>query len=197
MSTLAAQPIALGTHPAVIIVDASHGFTDPNSPLGANFDAEIAVINGILDLAAGNNWPVFLSTVAYSKPTQAQVFRAKLPALNILEAGSDNVALDARLQIPDGSHIITKHHASCFHNTELHALLQAHGVDSLVCAGFTTSGCVRATAVDGLQYDYRTFIIEDAVGDRDETAHAANLRDFKLKYGEVISFAVLKNMVGA
>ncbi len=196
MSTLAAQTLTLGARPALIVVDASVGFTDPTSPLGANFDAEIEAINALIEIAVASDWPVVLSTVAYASDDEARVFRTKLPALNILTAGSAAVAIDPRLKQPDDALLLTKHHASCFHGTALDSYLQERACDSLLIAGFTTSGCVRATAVDGLQYDYRTFIIEDAVGDRDAAAHQANLRDFKLKYGEVLSLDALRGIGG-
>ncbi len=194
MSTLASQSLKLGARPAVIIVDASNGFTDPNSPLGADFSAEMRVINDLLALARAQAWPVVLSTVAYSTPEQSRVFREKLPALNILKAGTSAVEIDPRIDKRPTDHLITKHHASCFHGTELDPLLKQENCDSLLIAGFTTSGCVRATAVDGLQYGYRSFIIQDAVGDRDSAAHEANLRDFRLKYGEVMHLQTLKDL---
>jgi len=193
MSTLASQSLKLGARPAVIIVDASNGFTDPSSPLGADFSAEMRVINDLLALARAQAWPVVLSTVAYSTPEQARIFREKLPALNILKAGTSAVEIAPRIDKRPTDHLITKHHASCFHGTELDPLLKQEKCDSLLIAGFTTSGCVRATAVDGLQYGYRSFIIEDAVGDRDSAAHEANLRDFRLKYGEVMHLQTLKD----
>lgn len=195
MSTLASQSLKLGARPAVIIVDASNGFTDPSSPLGADFSAEISVINDLLALARAQAWPVVLSTVAYSTPEQARIFREKLPALNILKAGTSAVEIAPRIDNRPTDHLITKHHASCFHGTELDPLLKQEKCDSLLIAGFTTSGCVRATAVDGLQYGYRSFIIEDAVGDRDSAAHKANLRDFRLKYGEVMHLQTLKDLL--
>jgi nicotinamidase-related amidase len=87
--------------------------------------------------------------------------------------------------------VFRKTHASCFFGTDLYRWLREASVDGLVIAGFTTSGCVRASAVDALQNDYRTTVIEDAVGDRDPAAHAANLYDIEAKYGDVRSLVSL------
>jgi len=189
---LGSKSIGLGDKPALIIVDASNGFTDPASPLGADFGAEISVINQLLDDAQNNGWPVFCSTVVYRDADEAAVFRAKIPALDILAAGSDMVELDTRLNLPTEYTLVEKWHASCFHGTHLQAQLEAASIDSLIVVGFTTSGCVRATAVDGLQGGFKTIIISDGSGDRDAAAHAANLSDFAYKYGEVMTLEQLR-----
>lgn len=194
---LASNQLTLGTKPALIVVDASNGFTDPSSPIGAEFGEQIKVINQLITLAVQLSWPVVMSTVSYDNPQQAMVFREKLPGLNFLKAGSAAVDIDERILRLESAISIRKFHASCFHQTDLHERLQTLGVDSLVCCGFTTSGCVRATAVDGLQYNYRTAIISDAAGDRDKAAHLSNLRDFGLKYGEVMTYERLRTLVAA
>ena len=188
---LANTELGLGERPALLIVDASCAFTDPDSPLGADFAREIDKINELLVIARQLGWPRFFSTVWYESDAEARVFRDKLPALDALQAGAEAVEIDPRLTIDDQDHLFRKTHASCFFGTDLHDRLRSAGVDSLVIGGFTTSGCVRATAVDALQYDYRTTVIEDAVGDRDENAHRANLFDLSAKYADVISLANL------
>lgn len=190
---LGSKSIALGNKPALIIVDASNGFTDPQSPLGADFSSEIDVINQLLEEASKQDWPVYCSSVVYHEASEAAVFRAKIPALNVLAAGSDMVALDARLNLPMDYTLVEKWHASCFHGTDLQQQLEAASIDSLIVVGFTTSGCVRATAVDGLQGGFKTVIISDGSGDRDAEAHHANLSDFGYKYGEVMTLAELRS----
>jgi nicotinamidase-related amidase len=180
-----------GRQPALLVVDASVGFTDPASPLGADFGAEIDRLNELLQHAHHCGWPVYLSTVVYRDDAEASVFRAKLPELNLLAAGSRWVAIDPRLETSPEDRVFEKTHASAFHRTDLDAWLRAAGVDTLVIGGFTTSGCVRASAVDALQHDYRTVVVEDAVGDRDAAAHAANLKDLGLKYADLVSCAAL------
>ncbi len=183
---LATAPIAIGTSPALIVVDAIKGFTDPECPLGGDFTPEVAVISQLLTVARANRWPCVFSTVVYHSDDQASVFRAKVPALNLLTPDSQWVKVDDRLTVQDDDLLLEKTHASCFHSTTLAQSLRQRGVDSVLVTGFTTSGCVRATAVDALQHDFRTFVVKDAVADRDPEAHQANLYDLQAKYGELI-----------
>ena len=184
---LTSRTTGTGAKPALVVVDASLGFTDPESPLGADFTPQIARINTLLDHAHARGWPVFLSTVVYHRDDEAPVFREKLPDLNLLAAGSRWVKIDPRLDIAQDDRVFEKTYASGFHRTALDAWLQAEGIDTVIITGFTTSGCVRATAVDALQHDYRTVVVSDAVGDRDADAHDANLRDLGRKYADVTS----------
>ena len=101
--------------------------------------------------------------------------------------GQDGWRVDARLQRKADEPIIEKQWASGFFGTDLHQQLQAEQVDSIVVTGLTTSGCVRATAVDGLQHDYKVVVAEDATGDRNRDAHQANLFDLNAKYADVMS----------
>ena len=192
MATLTRNTLGLGTSPALLIVDASVAFTDPHSPLGADFSDEIAAINQIMAHASQAQWPRFFSTVWYETEREARIFRDKLPSLNLLEAGSPMVQIDPRLILSGDDVVFRKTHASCFFGTDLDEWLQSAGVDSLVVCGFTTSGCVRATAVDALQYNYRSVVVEECVGDRDRDAHTANLHDIDAKYGDVVSLASLE-----
>jgi maleamate amidohydrolase len=89
----------------------------------------------------------------------------------------------------DSEPLIEKHWPSAFHKTDLDDQLRALGVDSLVVTGLTTSGCVRASAVDGLQNNYQVVIARDAVGDRNRAAHESNLFDLNAKYADVMSVA--------
>ena len=86
-----------------------------------------------------------------------------------------------------GEAVLVKCFASAFFGTSLASLLAAAGCDSVVVTGASTSGCVRATAVDALQYGYRVAVPREAVGDRNEAAHEANLYDLDTKYADVVS----------
>jgi nicotinamidase-related amidase len=107
----------------------------------------------------------------------------------VLIPGSDWVKVDERLPVHGEEVLIEKQWASAFHKTDLDQRLRAQGVNSVVVTGLTTSGCVRATAVDGLQYDYRVVIAREAVGDRSAEARAANLFDLHAKYADVMALA--------
>ena len=170
----------------LILVDLSIGFTDPvRSKLGFDCPEVIAANQRLLANFRARGAPVFYTTVAYDDPAQARVFREKLPALDSLVVGSALVGIDPRVEPARGEVIIVKHGASGFFGTDLGERLRAAGVDGVVVTGLTTSGCVRATALDALQSDFRVLIPRQAVGDRDPAAHESNLRDLNLKYADV------------
>lgn len=177
-----------GNRYALILVDMCVGFTNSaRSPLASDADSVVAANQQLLAFFRERSWPVFFTTVAYSDESQATVFREKLPALNVLQVGSGLEDIDARLTPQQNETVLVKHWASGFFATDLHDRLQAAGVDGTVVTGLTTSGCVRATALDSLQYNYRTLVPREAVGDRDAAAHEANLRDLGIKYVDVLS----------
>lgn len=171
---------------ALVLVDLSLGFTDPGlSPLASDCPQVVEANRQLLEAFRRRGWPVFFTTVAYDSPDQARVFREKLPSLNVLEASSRLVEIDPRLAPREGEPVLVKHWASAFFGTDLKAQLDAAGVDGVMVTGLTTSGCVRATAVDALQHDLRVLVPEEAVGDRNQEAHKANLFDLRLKYVDV------------
>ncbi len=177
----------LGSKPALIVVDVVRGFTDPSCPLGSEADevveANVRLMNAFHDV----DLPVVLTTVIYHDDQQASVFRARIPALNLLTPESEWVLFDSRLPVAPSDLQLEKRHASSFHGTELDEWLRIQEVDSVVVTGLTTSGCVRATAVDGLQNNYRVVVPIEACGDRDKQAHKANLYDLNAKYADVLS----------
>lgn len=179
--------LGLGRKPALIVVDMIRGFTDPQCPLGCSCPDVVAANARLLQAFHGAGFPVYFTTVVYHSADQALVFRERLPALNLLTPESAWVRVDDRLDMHPGDELIEKQWASAFHQTDLDQRLRHRGVDSLVVTGLTTSGCVRATAVDGLQYDYPVVIPREAVGDRNSAAHEANLFDLQAKYADVQS----------
>lgn len=171
---------------ALVLVDLSVGFTDPTkSPLASECPAVIEANRTLLEAFRRRGWPVIFTTVAYDDPSQARVFREKIPALNVLAAGSELVRIDPRLTPQDGEPVLVKFWASAFFGTDLAQRLHEAGVDGVMITGLTTSGCVRATALDALQHEFRVLLPEQAVGDRDAQAHQANLRDLQIKYADV------------
>jgi maleamate amidohydrolase len=180
-----------GARPALLVVDMSVGFTDPSSPLACELGDVVAAIARLLEEARRADVPVVYTTVAYAEGDRATAapFIDKVPALLTLEAGSRWVEVDPRLAPRPGEPVLTKLFASAFHGTPLASLLAAGGRDSVIVTGASTSGCVRATAVDALQHGYRTAVPREAVGDRNPRAHEANLYDIDTKYGDVVSLA--------
>ena len=187
MSDLDRRGQGLGTRPALVLVDMIRGFTDPQCPLGSAVDDVVAACRQLLDAFRKRDLPVLFTTVIYRDAHQARVFRDRLPALDVLTPNSPWVQVDLRLAPAAGEAVIEKRWASAFFGTDLALRLRAAGADSLVVAGLTTSGCVRATAVDGLQHDYRVVVPREATGDRNPDAHAANLFDLNAKYADVLA----------
>ena len=183
---LAREAQGLGESPALLVVDVIKGFTDPDCPLGSEADSVVEANRQLMDVFHAQSLPVFLTTVVYDNDDQASVFRARVPALNVLERGSPWCEIDPRLPLSSPDTIIEKTHASAFHGTNLADQLRSIGIDSLVVTGLTTSGCVRASAVDGLQHNLKVVIPEEATGDRDQSAHQANLYDLNAKYVDVM-----------
>lgn len=179
--------IGLGSKPAIIIVDVVNGFTDPECPLGSAYPEVVAANRELLDAFRAKDLPVFFTTVIYHNPDQAHVFRQRLPVLDLLQPGSHWVEVDSALGRLDNEDIIEKRWASAFFGTDLAERLKKQNVDSLVITGLTTSGCVRASVLDGMQHEYPVLVPREAVGDRNAEAHAANLRDMNAKYADVVS----------
>jgi nicotinamidase-related amidase len=179
----------MGRRPALVVVDVNRGFTDPASPLVCDLDDCVAGIRRLLDGFRSAGLPVVFTTVAFDAAAKAaaRVFIEKIPALLALEAGSPWVEVDPRIAPLPDEPVIVKTFASAFFGTALPSVLAAEGCDSVVVTGASTSGCVRATAVDALQHGYRTIVPRDAVGDRNPAAHEANLYDLDTKYADVVS----------
>jgi maleamate amidohydrolase len=186
----------LGKRPALLIVDLINSFTDPACPLGSETGDVVRANQKLLSAFREKQLPVVFTTVVYHDEVQARVFRNRVPALNILKPGTHGVEVDSRLKPRDDEPVIEKQWASGFFKTHLDEYLQKQGVDSLVITGVTTSGCVRATAVDGLQYDYKVVVPKEAVGDRNEDAHRANLFDLNAKYADVLDLESVLKMIG-
>jgi maleamate amidohydrolase len=196
VSDLDRQAQGLGKHPALLVVDIINSFTDPDCPLGSEAGDVVEANRQLLHAFREKQLPVVFTTVVYHDESQARVFRDRIPALDILEPGTHWVEVDPRLKPRSDELVIEKQWASGFFKTRLDEYLKEQGVDSLVVTGLTTSGCVRATAVDGLQHDYKVVIAADAVGDRNEDAHRANLFDLSAKYADVLDLYRVLEMIG-
>ncbi len=195
MSDLNRQAQGLGKHPALLLVDIINSFTDPDCPLGSEAGDVVEANRQLLHAFREKQLPVVFTTVVYHDESQARVFRDRIPALDILEPGTHWVEVDPRLKPRSDELVIEKQWVSGFFKTCLDQYLKEQGVDSLVVTGLTTSGCVRATAVDGLQHDYKVVIPAQAVGDRNQDAHDANLFDLNAKYADVLNLNSVLEMI--
>jgi maleamate amidohydrolase len=182
-----AHRMGWGKYPAVLVVDLACVWTDPASPLGADFSREIGETRRILDAARQAGVPVFFSTICYDEEEarDAGLWTAKIPHLASLRSGTPAVAIDPRLGRREDEPVIAKKFASVFFGTSLAERLRAQGIDTLILTGCTTSGCVRATAVDAISHGLRPIIAREAVGDRWPAAHEQSLIDLEAKYADV------------
>jgi maleamate amidohydrolase len=183
--------VGFGERPAVIVIDYFRAFTDPSQPLGANLDRQLEATHELLSAARAAQVPIFSTVVSYEEKDlrDAGLWIRKMSGSGTLRAGTPLVELDPRLERRPDEPIVLKKYASAFFGTDLISRLTTRGIDTLLLAGCTTSGCVRATAVDGLQNGYHVIVVEETVGDRAEQAHRQSLFDLDAKYADVVSLA--------
>jgi maleamate amidohydrolase len=181
------QNLVPGNRTALLIVDFTNGFNDPNYFGGGNIAAAIGNTVGALSLARTHNVPVCYSRIVYPEEGRnPSVFQQKALQLAKLVESSRLSHIVDELAPRAGDFVIAKKQPSAFFDTALHEWLLRQHIDNLVITGCTTSGCVRATVVDGMSHNYKCFIAENCVGDRSLDAHAANLFDIQQKYGDLV-----------
>ena len=183
--------IGFGQKPAIVVVDFINAYTTPGSPLYAPgvVDAVRASID-LLDIARRNGILVVYTRVIYSPHgMDGGIFVRKVPVLRKMVEGEPLADIVPELPPAPQDVIINKQYASAFFGTSLAPLLTSQGVDTLIVTGCSTSGCIRATAVDGMQYGFRVVVPKECVGDRHPEPHEANLFDIDSKYGDVVSKA--------
>ncbi|MFO1239386.1 MAG: isochorismatase family protein [Sphingomonadaceae bacterium] len=182
--------LAFGSHPALLVVDFVMAYLVPESPLYAGVESALASNVRLVAAARASHVPVIFTNVVY-EPGGANggLFYKKIPALKAFDAGSPLGDFPKELQPAVGERVISKQYASAFFGTGLDRILHEMGVDTLLITGLSTSGCVRATALDALQYGFAPFVVREACGDRHPAPHDANLFDLQAKYAEVISEA--------
>lgn len=179
-----------GARPALVVIDLTRGFTEPGFDAGADLTEVVAATARLVEAAHDRGHPVILTRIVYS---EAEVrpgvvtWLTKAAGMRAMLEGSDEIVLDPRLPVdPARDVVVDKKGASAFHGTTLASLLRARGCDTVVLTGATTSGCVRASAVDAVQDGFSVLVPRQAVGDRAQGPHEANLFDIQAKYGDVI-----------
>jgi maleamate amidohydrolase len=182
--------LPFGERPALLIVDVVMAYFDKSSPLYAGVEDALASNERLLAAARKAGIPIIFTNVVY-EPGGASggLFYRKIPVLNVFDAGSPLGAFPPSLQPADGELVISKQYASAFFGTPLASTLTANRIDTLLITGLSTSGCVRASALDALQHGFAPFVVREACGDRHPAPHEANLFDLQAKYAEVISEA--------
>ncbi|WP_370690829.1 isochorismatase family protein [Falsiroseomonas sp.] len=191
------QAAGMGQRPALVIVDFVVGFADPAHFGGGNIAPAIEQTVHLLAFARRHRWPVAHTRVVYAEDgSDAGVFTLKAPSLLKLTEASPLSQIVPELAPRAGEHIVRKQGASGFFDTNLASWLRFQGADTVVVAGCTTSGCVRATVVDSLQHNFRTIVATDCVGDRALGPHEANLFDMGQKYADLKTRAEIEKAAG-
>lgn len=190
--------LAFGNRPALLIVDFVMAYLDPASSLYAGVEAALASNERLLAAAYQAGVPVIFTNVEYEPGgTNGGLFYQKIPALKAFDKGSPLGRFPDSLMPGPNDLVVTKQYASAFFGTGLAETLRTMGVDTLVITGLSTSGCVRATALDALQSGFAPFVVREACGDRHAAPHDANLFDLQAKYAEVISEATALDYLAA
>ncbi len=189
-----------GRRPALIVIDFVNAYVTEGAPLYGKGCAEAqGPAKQLLAAARSAGIPCVHTNVAYAKGGRdGGVFFLKLAALAVFESGSppELAAFAPGLEPMPGEVVITKQYASAFFGTTLASTLTALKVDTLIVSGVSTSGCVRATAVDACQHGFVPLVVREAVGDRAPGPHEANLYDLQSKYAEVVTLAQVRTYLG-
>jgi len=185
-----ARRLGWGNVPALLLVDPVLAYTSGESPLHLRTgQAAAEVMAGLVAAARERGVPVVWTGVRYADEScsEAPLFAAKVPALKVFAAGNPLGGFAPPLAPAPGELVVLKHYASAFAGTSLAAWLTSHAIDTLVIGGFSTSGCVRASALDALQNGFRPIVVREACADRDGGPHEHNLFDLNAKYADVIA----------
>ncbi|MCC4306985.1 isochorismatase family protein [Alcanivorax marinus] len=184
--------IGFGRRPALISIDFMKAYTTDGADLYApGVVAALSPAARALAAARDAGLPVIHTNIRYQpgRFLDGGVWVKKAPVMKAMVDGNPLAEFCEQVLPLDDELVITKQYASAFFGTSLAATLTALGVDTLVLVGCSTSGCIRASAVDGLQHGFRVMVLRDAVGDRHPAPHEANLFDINGKYGDVIDTA--------
>ena len=188
-----------GSRPALLIIDFVEAYLNPASPLYAGVEQARDDAVRLVQASRAARIPIIHTNVVYQPGGRdGGVFFRKVPALSCFEAGAhpDWAAFAKGLEPLAGETIISKQYASAFFGTSLAPTLTALGIDTVLIAGLSTSGCIRASAVDCCQHGFIPIVVREAVGDRAAGPHESNLFDLQAKYAEVMSLTTVLGYLG-
>jgi maleamate amidohydrolase len=184
--------LGFGKKSVLLVIDLLQGYTLKGAPLFApGVVKAVAEMPALLKLARAKKMTIIHTRVLYNPSDfiDGGVWIRKAPVLKSLVPGNKYAQFCKGVEPKKGELVIVKNYASCFFGTSLAATLTAMGADTVLITGCTTSGCIRASAVDAVQNGFRPIVIRECVGDRHDGPHEANLFDINAKYGDVISKA--------
>jgi maleamate amidohydrolase len=192
--------LKFGSKPALLVIDFVKAYLVKSSPLFANVEDARTACEQLLHLCRRVGIPILHTNVAYQRGGRdGGVFFRKVPALTCFERGLHPLLAEfaSGLEPLPGEPVFTKQYASAFFGTSVASMLTALRVDTVLIAGLSTSGCVRASAVDCCQHGFVPVVVRDAVGDRAPGPHEANLFDLQAKYAEVVTLAQVREYLWA
>ncbi|CAI0855063.1 N-carbamoylsarcosine amidohydrolase [Serratia grimesii] len=182
--------IGFGQRPALLLIDFMQGYTTEGAPLFApGVVSAVEESMALLATARQTGIPVIHTNIRYHAGHFANggIWVKKAPVMKDMVDGNPLAAFCPQVAPRTTEVVLTKQYASAFFGTSLASMLVALGVDTLLLVGCSTSGCIRASAVDALQHGFRTIVVRECVGDRHPGPHEANLFDIDSKYGDVVA----------
>ena len=188
--------LGAGTRQALLMVDFARAYFEPESPLFANVPQVADAAAALLKWARGRGLLVCHTRVVYdAEGMNGGVFYRKIPALSVFREGNPLGDFVEALRPTAHEPVVSKQYASAFFGTSLASLLNAQKIDCVIVAGMSTSGCVRATAVDAIQHGYIPIVASEACGDRHPAPHEASLFDLQAKYADVLSIQDIRILI--
>ena len=176
-----------GRRPALIVIDFQRALTEASSQYGHDYDEEIAATVELLSEARRAAIPITHTVIGYSPGSlDANIMLQKIPGMKDFIFGTETTEIDSRVTPLPNEYVIEKRVQSAFFGTMLSTFLTMRAVDTLVVAGCTTSGCVRATVTDAAAYGYRSMVVAEAVGDIAQEPHECSLFDLQAKVADVV-----------
>ncbi|PMD50361.1 hydrolase [Hyaloscypha bicolor E] len=183
--------LRFGSKPVLVVIDCVKAYHDPTSPLYApkRFDEALKSILRLIEKCRAVGIPVVYTSVIYETPQSGgKWYTEKLPnVLCCYDAGNPFRDFAEGVMPRKDEVVVLKQYSSSFFGTTLSSLLASWGCDCTILCGYSTSGCVRATALDSMQYGYSPFVVKDACGDRHASVNDSNLFDMQAKFAEVLA----------
>ena len=188
--------VGFGENPALLIKDFTIAFTDPHSQLSIKIEDQIISTKKLIEEAIVHKIPVIFSKTIYEPDNNiSRLWSGKFPSLQILDPQSRWTEIHPDLSEYSFDIISPSVYISAIYDDQILEYLQSKQIDTIILAGTTTSGSIKATAVDALQKGYRVIIPKEAVGDRNQSLQHSTLLDLNARYADVISLEnTLKNM---